>query len=43
MELQNDTGRILLTYYAKAVNLIAGGKGGGVVYNGVRSRFITRW
>ena len=27
MELQSDTGRILLTYYAKAVNIIAGGKG----------------
>lgn len=27
MELQNDTGRIVLTYYAKAVNIIAGGKG----------------
>jgi thiol-disulfide isomerase/thioredoxin len=35
MELQNDTGRILLTYYAKAVNIIAGGKGGGVVSNDV--------
>jgi thiol-disulfide isomerase/thioredoxin len=35
MELQNDTGRILLTYYAKTVNIIAGGKGGGVVYNDV--------
>jgi thioredoxin family protein len=34
MELQNDTGRILLTYYAKAVNIIAGGKG-GVVSNDV--------
>jgi hypothetical protein len=33
MELQNDTGRIVLTYYAKAVNIIAGGKGGGVVFN----------
>jgi thiol-disulfide isomerase/thioredoxin len=33
MELQSDTGRIVLTYYAKAVNLIAGGKGGGVVFN----------
>jgi len=33
MELQNDTGRILLTYFAKAVNIIAGGKGGGVVSN----------
>jgi hypothetical protein len=35
MELQNDTGRILLTYYAKAVNIIAGGKGEGVVSNDV--------
>ena len=35
MELQNDTGRILLTYSAKAVNIIAGGKGGGVVSNDV--------
>jgi thiol-disulfide isomerase/thioredoxin len=33
MELQNDTGRIVLTYYAKSVNIIAGGKGGGVVSN----------
>jgi thiol-disulfide isomerase/thioredoxin len=33
MELQNDTGRILLPYHAKSVNIIAGGKGGGVVFN----------
>jgi thiol-disulfide isomerase/thioredoxin len=33
MELQNDTGRIVLTYYAKSVNIIAGGKGGGVAFN----------
>jgi thiol-disulfide isomerase/thioredoxin len=33
MELQNDTGRIVLIYYAKSVNIIAGGKGGGVVFN----------
>jgi thiol-disulfide isomerase/thioredoxin len=33
MELQNDNGRIVLTYYAKSVNIIAGGKGGGVVFN----------
>ena len=33
MELQNDTGRIVLTYYAKSVNIIAGGKGGGAVFN----------
>jgi Thioredoxin like C-terminal domain len=31
MELQNDTGRIVLAYYAKSVNIIAGGKGGGIV------------
>ena len=35
MELQNDTGRIVLLYYAKAVNIIAGGKGEGVVSNDV--------
>ena len=29
MELQGDTGRIILTYYGKSVNIIAGGKGGG--------------
>jgi hypothetical protein len=28
MELQSDTGRIALTYSAKSVNIIAGGKGG---------------
>jgi hypothetical protein len=33
MELQSDSGRIVLTYYAKSVNLIAGGKGRGVVFN----------
>src|SRR5919202_6817183 len=33
MELQNDTGRIVLIYYAKSVNIIAGGNGGGVVLN----------
>jgi Thioredoxin like C-terminal domain len=33
MELQSDTGRIILTYYAKSVNIIAGGNGGGVVFN----------
>jgi len=33
IELQNVTGRIVLTYYAKSVNIIAGGKGGGVVFN----------
>ena len=26
MQLQSDTGRIVLTYYAKSVNIIAGGK-----------------
>jgi thiol-disulfide isomerase/thioredoxin len=33
MELQSDMGRIVLTYYGKSVNIIAGGKGGGVVFN----------
>jgi thiol-disulfide isomerase/thioredoxin len=33
MQLQSDTGRIVLTYYAKSVNIIAGGKGEGVVFN----------
>ena len=33
MELQNDTGRIVLIYYAKSVNIIAGGRGGAVVFN----------
>jgi thiol-disulfide isomerase/thioredoxin len=33
MELQSDTGRIVLTYFGKSVNIIAGGKGGGVVSN----------
>jgi len=33
MELKDDTGRIVLTYYGKSVNIIAGGKGGGVVLN----------
>jgi thiol-disulfide isomerase/thioredoxin len=33
MELQNDTGRIVLLYYAKSVNIIAGGRDGGVVIN----------
>jgi hypothetical protein len=33
MELQNDTGRIVLLYYAKSINIIAGGKGGGFVIN----------
>ena len=33
MELQSDTGRIILTYYAKSINIIAGGNGKGVVLN----------
>ena len=33
MELQSETGRIVLTYYGKSVNIIAGGKGEGVVSN----------
>src|SRR6476620_8912504 len=33
MEIQNDTGRIVLLYYAKSVNIIAGGRSGGVVIN----------
>src|ERR687891_859199 len=33
MELQSDTGRIALLYYAKSVNIIAGGQGGGIVSN----------
>jgi thiol-disulfide isomerase/thioredoxin len=33
MELQSDTGGIVLIYYAKSVNIIAGGNGGGVVSN----------
>src|SRR5215216_5713202 len=33
MQLQSDTGHIVLTYYAKSVNIIAGGKGGGAVFN----------
>ncbi|MGH9976298.1 MAG: redoxin family protein [Nitrososphaeraceae archaeon] len=33
MELQSDTGRIVLTYFGKSVNIIAGGKGEGVVFN----------
>jgi hypothetical protein len=27
MELQSDVGRIVLTYYAKAINIVAGGQG----------------
>jgi thiol-disulfide isomerase/thioredoxin len=33
MELQSDAGRVVLTYYAKSVNMVAGGKGGGIVSN----------
>jgi thiol-disulfide isomerase/thioredoxin len=33
MELQSDTGRIALIYYAKSVNIVAGGKGEGTVIN----------
>jgi thiol-disulfide isomerase/thioredoxin len=33
MELQSDTGRIALIYYAKSANMVAGGKGGGIVSN----------
>jgi thiol-disulfide isomerase/thioredoxin len=33
MELQSDTERIALIYYAKSVNIVAGGKGGGIVSN----------
>ena len=31
MELQNDAGRIAFVYYAKLVNIVAGGKGEGIV------------
>src|SRR5919106_2789016 len=33
MELQSDSGRIVLTYYGKSLNIIAGGNGEGVVFN----------
>jgi hypothetical protein len=33
MELQNDTGTIALVYYAKLVNIVAGGKGEGIASN----------
>jgi thiol-disulfide isomerase/thioredoxin len=33
VELKSDTGRIVLTYFGKSVNIIAGGKGEGVVSN----------
>jgi len=33
MELQSETGQIVLVYYGKSVNIIAGGNGRGVVFN----------
>jgi len=33
MQLQSDSGRIVLVYYGKSVNIIAGGNGTGVVSN----------
>ena len=33
MELQNDTGKIALVYYAKSINIVAGGRGEGIVSN----------
>lgn len=33
IELQSDTARIALIYYAKSVNMVAGGKGEGIVIN----------
>jgi thiol-disulfide isomerase/thioredoxin len=33
VELKSDTGRIVLTYFGKSVNIIAGGKGEGIVSN----------
>ena len=33
IELQSDTARIALIYYAKSVNMVAGGKGEGTVIN----------
>jgi thiol-disulfide isomerase/thioredoxin len=33
MELQSDTGRIALIYYAKSASIVAGGKGVGIVSN----------
>ena len=41
MELQSDTGRIVLIYYAKSVNIVAGGKGEGVVYNDAATNVAT--
>jgi hypothetical protein len=34
MELQSESGKIILTYSAKSVNLVAGGLGHGTVYEG---------
>ncbi len=31
MELRSETGKIVLIYSAKAVNIVAGGKGGGII------------
>jgi thiol-disulfide isomerase/thioredoxin len=42
MELQSDTGRIALIYYAKSVNIVAGGKGGGIVSNDNFSKYIKQ-
>ena len=33
IELQSNTGRVALIYYAKSVNIVAGGKGEGIVIN----------
>lgn len=33
MQLQSDSGRIVLVYYGKSANIIAGGNGTGVVSN----------
>jgi thiol-disulfide isomerase/thioredoxin len=33
IELQSDTARIALIYYAKSINMVAGGKGEGIVIN----------
>lgn len=41
MELQSDTGRIVLIYYAKSVNIVAGGKGEGVVSNDAATNVAT--
>ena len=40
MELQSDKGKIVLLYYAKAVNIVAGGKGNGtVIQDGTSNNF----